>query len=175
MFTLIVIVVLVVLVIALSLRIDHYKRLLSDLAAYDESVLDQWQAYASTLENDIESLQDALYAFQREYGNGNKNELPLMVHKAKLPVTDRYMSRAGILVTEPKPEPKESSKSKNDNGKKNASTSKPAGVVEQTESLLGCTTNDTEKSLIAKWESGKGKADCAEYAKRLQGIRKNQK
>lgn len=172
-------------ILALSVYVLVLSRKLSnarDIIASDESLFDQWQAYADSKELELITLQDALYAMQAQYSNGNKGELPLIVAKAKMPITDRYINRAGKLIAESKPEaPKTESKSdknqtkKTDNGRVKTESAKTGGIVEQTESILGCTTNDVEKSLISKWESGKGKADCAEYAKRLQGIRKNSK
>lgn len=101
-------------------------------AAYVESLVDQWAAYADSLERDNSASYDSLFAYSAKHANGNKGQLPLVVESVKsVPehVTDidgnpvmlvasmrEYTTRGGKVISVPAPV-KAESKSDQNNGK----------------------------------------------------------
>lgn len=104
-------------------------------AAYVESLVDQWAAYAATLERDNAATYDSLFAYSAKHANGNKGQLPLVFDNGKAnvehvtdidgkPITlvasvKEFTTRGGKVIAVPAPVKAESKSGDNsqNNGK----------------------------------------------------------
>lgn len=127
-------VVLVVVLVRLA-RVLNERDSALQYAAYVESLVDQWAAYATTLERDNAASYDSLFAYSAKHANGNKGQLPLVFDNGKANVehvTDidgkptllvaslrEFTTRGGKVISVPAPVKAESKSGDNNqnNGK----------------------------------------------------------
>lgn len=184
--------------LAVSLVLAFF--LVRSLAAQSRAVslVGEWEAYATGLESQLAELSDAFNDAQTtayriaSRRKGKRGELPLVLGKSKTVIdmvgddpvirVSSFKNRKGEIVEIPAPEkPAESpAESKGEAAPASQPAETPAengvaeSVIDAVVKLVG-TLSERETGLIAKWESGKGKSDASEYAKRIESDRKSGK
>lgn len=133
-----------------------------------------WESYAAGLEQIADSIRDMQAGLSfvdtpLPIGKGKSSTQMTMIDDTPVMVIPEFVARNGKTVSVKNGN---GHKTNQDNGNKADSGVSSEGITGKVESVLGDKLSDAESKLIAKWESGKGSHDPAEYATRIGNIRK---